>query len=97
LQREIAASTVCSRSPKRLASSVRAGRNDVTDLDHAVGDDHAVDQQLEQRPLPLEVRVGVGRQPGRLSSAVGHDRRDHTDNGSGRDGHDRIIVADAGR
>ena len=37
---------------------LRAGRDDVADLDGAVGDDHAVDQQLEQCPLPLEVRLG---------------------------------------
>ena len=37
---------------------LRAGRDDVADLDGAVGDDHAVDQQLELCPLPLEVRLG---------------------------------------
>ena len=51
-------SIVCSQSRKRRLFSLRAGRDDVADLDGAVGDDHAVDQQFEQGPLPLEVRHG---------------------------------------
>ncbi len=49
---------VCSQSRKRGAFPLRAGRDDVADLHGAVGDDHPVDQQLEQGPLPLEVRRG---------------------------------------
>ena len=57
----------------------RAGWDDVADFDGAVGDDHAVDQQFEQRPLLIEVcfrqalpntaaeRLGIGGQPGRLA------------------------------
>jgi hypothetical protein len=54
----MSASIVCSQSRKRRVFPLRAGRDDVADLDGAVGDDHAVDQQLEQGPLPLEVRHG---------------------------------------
>jgi len=74
---------VCSQSPKRVAFPVRGGRDDVADLDLAVRDDHAVDQQFEQGPLAVEVgrfqalahapaeRLGVGRQPRRLVPAFG--------------------------
>jgi hypothetical protein len=55
-QRETSASMVCPRSRKRRVFPLRAGRDDVADLDDAVGDDHAVYQQLEQGPLPLEIR-----------------------------------------
>src|SRR3954454_19298259 len=70
---------VCSQSPKGLAFPFRAGWNDVADLDGTVSDDHAVDQQFEQRPLLIEVcfrqalpntaaeRLGMGCQPGRLA------------------------------
>ena len=37
---------------------LRAGRDDVADLDLTVSGDHAVNQQLEQCPLPFEVRLG---------------------------------------
>jgi hypothetical protein len=57
-QRETSASIVCSQSRKRRVFPLRAGRDDVADLDGAVGDDHAVDQQLDQGPLALEVRRG---------------------------------------
>ena len=57
-QREMSASIVCSQSRKRPLLPVRAGRDDVADLDGAVGDDHTVDQQFEQGPLPPEVRRG---------------------------------------
>jgi hypothetical protein len=62
-----------------LAFPFRAGWNDVADLDGTVSDDHAVDQQFEQRPLLIEVcfrqalpntaaeRLGMGCQPGRLA------------------------------
>jgi hypothetical protein len=56
--REMSDSIVCSQSRKRPLLPVRAGRDDVADLDGAVGDDHTVDQQFEQGPLPLEVRHG---------------------------------------
>jgi len=39
-----------------LAGPVR--RHHVADLHRAVGDDHAVDQQLNQRPSLLECRLG---------------------------------------
>ena len=54
----MSASIVCSQSRKRRVFPLRAGRDDVADLDGAAGDDHAVDQQLDQGPLPLEVRRG---------------------------------------
>ena len=83
LKRAISASIVCSQSRKRRVLPLRAGRDDVADLDGAVGDDHAVNQQLEQCPLPLEVRLGqalphtpaerlgMGGQLGRLVLALG--------------------------
>ena len=58
LKRATSASIVCSQSRKRRVLPLRAGRDDVADLDGAVGDDHAVNQQLEQCPLPFEVRLG---------------------------------------
>src|SRR3954469_19398736 len=63
---------------KRVGGSP-SGWDDVADLDGAVGDEHAVDQQFEQRPLLIEVcfpqalpntaaeRLGMGCQPGRLT------------------------------
>jgi len=46
---------------KRLAFTVRPGWDDVADLDRAVGDDHAVDQQFQQRPLLVEAGAGQAR------------------------------------
>jgi hypothetical protein len=78
-----AASIVRTQSAKRPTLAVGAGRDGVADLDRTVGDDHAIDQQLEQRPLPAEVggrqtlahaaaeRLGVGGQAGRLAPAPG--------------------------
>jgi hypothetical protein len=48
---------VCTQSTKRLARTIGAGREDVADLDIAVGDDHAVDEEVEQRALALEISV----------------------------------------
>ena len=39
----------------------RVERNGVADLDLAVGDQHAVDQQLNELPLPREVGAGQAR------------------------------------
>jgi hypothetical protein len=83
LWRDIAVSIVRTQSPKRLAFAARAGRDEVADLDGAVGDDHAVDQQFKQRSLLAKVRVrqalahapaerlGVGGQAGRLTLPLG--------------------------
>ena len=57
-QREMSASIVCSQSRKRCLFPFRAGRDDVADLDSAIGDDHAVNQQFEQGSFPLEIRRG---------------------------------------
>ena len=46
---------------KRAVRPVGGGREHVADLDLAVGDDHAVDEQLGQQPALLE---GGGGQPG---------------------------------
>ena len=46
---------------KRAVRPVGGGREHVADLDVAVGDDHAVDEQLGQQPPLLE---GGGGQPG---------------------------------
>ena len=66
---------------KRLALAGGTSRDDITDLDGAIGDDHAIDQQFEQRPLLVEVgacqavahtaaeRLGVGCQASRLTLA----------------------------
>ncbi len=79
----MAVSIVRTQSTKRLALAVGAGRDDVADLDGAVSDDHAVNQQFEQRPLLVEVgacqalaytaaeRLGVGCQASRLALAFG--------------------------
>ena len=83
LKRAISASIVCSQSRKRRLFSLRAGRDDVADLDSVIGDDHAVDQQFEQCPLPFEVRggqallhtpaerLGMRGQPARLVLSLG--------------------------
>src|SRR5215213_12040231 len=51
----MSASIVCSQSRKGRVLPLRAGWDDITDLDGTVGDDHAVDQQFEQCPLPVEI------------------------------------------
>ena len=72
----MAVSIVRTQSTKRLALAGRIGRDDVADLDGTVSDDHAVNQQFEQRPFLVEVgacqarantaaeRLGVGCQGG---------------------------------
>jgi hypothetical protein len=52
---------VCSQSAKRVALALRPDGDRVTDLDGFAGDDHAVDQQLQQRSLAVEVGVGARR------------------------------------
>ena len=83
LKRAISASIVCSQSRKRRVLRLRGGRDDIADFDGAFGDDHAVNQQFEQGPLPLEVRhgqalshtpaerLGVRGQPARLVLSLG--------------------------
>ena len=68
---------------KWLALAIRTGRDGVADLDLAVGDDDAVDQQFEQGAPPIEVsacqalahtaaeRLGVRGQTGRLTLPLG--------------------------
>src|SRR4051812_37683173 len=46
---------------KRLVGSIRRGRNDVTDLDLLVGDDHPIYEQFHQPALLLEGGVGKSR------------------------------------
>src|SRR3712207_1835249 len=48
---------VCSQSPKRLSLAIRSGWDDVPDLDGTVGDDDAVDEQLQEFSLAVEVRL----------------------------------------
>src|SRR5215211_886529 len=48
---------VCSQSTKRVALALRPDGDGVTYLDGFAGDDHAVDQQLQQRSLALKVRL----------------------------------------
>jgi hypothetical protein len=55
---------------KRAVRPVGGGREHVADLDVAVGDDHAVDEQLGQQPALLE---GGGGQPGPDGLAEGLD------------------------
>ena len=76
-------SIVRTQLTKRFALAVGTGWDDVADFDGAVGDDHATDQQFEQRPLLVEVgtcqavahtaaeHLGVGCQAGRLTLAFG--------------------------
>jgi hypothetical protein len=52
---------VFSQLAKRAMGAVGGGRQHVADLDFAVGDDHAVDEQLGQLPPLLE---GGGGEPG---------------------------------
>src|SRR5215213_8437444 len=78
-----AVSIVRTQSPKRLSFPVRAGRDDVADLNGAVGDDHAVNQQFEQPALTVEIgvsqtfahtlteRLGMGGQTSRLALMLG--------------------------
>ena len=78
---------VCSQSPKGVAFAIWTGWDDVADLDLAVGDDHAVDEEFEQRTLPIEVRrcqslahafaerLGMGGQSGRFVLAPGVVRK----------------------
>jgi hypothetical protein len=54
--RAMSDSIVCSQSRKRRVLRLRGGRDDIADFDGTFGDDHAVDQQFEQGPLPLEFR-----------------------------------------
>ena len=79
----MAVSIVRTQSTKWLALAVGPGGDDVSDLDGAISDDHAVNQQFEQRPLLIEVgacqalahtateRLGVGCQASRLALAFG--------------------------
>src|SRR5215213_10972133 len=79
----MSASIVCSQSRKGRVLPLRAGWDDITDLDGTVGDDHAVDQQFEQCPLPVEIccsqafldtpaeRLSMSGQPGCLVLALG--------------------------
>ncbi len=55
---------------KRAVRPLRRGREHVADLGFAVGDDHAVDEQLGQQPALLE---GGGGQPGPDGLAEGLD------------------------
>jgi hypothetical protein len=54
---------------KRLVRSFRGGRNDVTDLDLLVGDDHPIDEQFHQPALVLEGGIGESR-PHLLAEAL---------------------------
>jgi hypothetical protein len=47
---------VCTQSTKRLALTLESGREGVSYFDFAIGDDDAVNEEFEQRPLALEVR-----------------------------------------
>ncbi len=79
----MAVSIVRTQPTKRFALAVGTGRDDVADLDGAVGNDHAIDQQFEQRPLLVEVsacqavahaaaeRLGMSCQASRLALAFG--------------------------
>jgi hypothetical protein len=51
----MAASIVRTQSPKQFAFTIWASRDDIADLDDAIGDDHAVNQQFEQRALSVEI------------------------------------------
>ena len=83
LYRPMAVSIVGTQTTKRFALAVGTGWDGVADLDRTVDDDHAVHQQLEQRPLLAEVcvrqafahavteRLGIGGQAGRLALSLG--------------------------
>ena len=74
---------VCSQSPKGLALALRSGGDYVSNLDGAVGDDHAVDEQFQQLPFPVEAcllqarahaaaeRLGMGREASGFVLAIG--------------------------
>src|ERR1700744_5517965 len=81
--RPIASSIVRTQSPKWFAFTVRAGRDDIADLDAAVGDDQPGNQQFEQRPLSVKIgssqtvthtlteRFGMSGQTSRLILTLG--------------------------
>jgi hypothetical protein len=83
LQRPIVVSIVRTQPAKRFPLAVGTGRDDVADFDGAIGDDHAIDQQFEQRPLLVEVsacqavahtaaeRLGLSCQASRFALAFG--------------------------
>src|SRR5215212_4294224 len=48
---------VCPQSTKRVALALRPDGDRVTDLDGFAGDDHAVDEQLQQLSLAAEIRL----------------------------------------
>ncbi len=48
---------VCSQSAKRVALALRPDGDCVAYLDGFTGDDHAVDQQFQQRSLAVKVRL----------------------------------------
>ena len=48
---------VCSQSTKRPALALRTDGHCIADLDGVTGDDHAVDEQLQQLSLSPEVRL----------------------------------------
>jgi len=52
---------VCTQMTKAHPLAAGAERDDVADLDLAVGDQHAIDQQLDQLPLLGEVGAGQAR------------------------------------
>ena len=74
---------VCSQLTKRLALTLRTDGDCVTDLDGVAGDDHAVDEQLQQLSLAAEIRplqapphalaerLGMGRETSGFGLAVG--------------------------
>jgi hypothetical protein len=74
---------VCSQQAKRLALALRPDGDRVTDLDGLAGDDHAVDEQLQQLslaagvrllqalPHALAERLGMGREASGFGLAVG--------------------------
>ena len=74
---------VCSQSAKRVALALRPDGDRVTDLDGFAGDDHAVDEQLQQLSLAAEIRLlqalphtlaeslGMGREASGFGLAVG--------------------------
>jgi hypothetical protein len=57
---------------KRDLSTVRRGRHDVADLDLIVGDDHAVDQQLDESAPLVERGVRQTRPHAGAEGVDGH-------------------------
>ena len=55
------AEVVFTQTTKTHLLTAGAEGDDVADLDLAAGDQHAIDQQLDQLPLPSEVGVGQAR------------------------------------